>query len=341
MMPSRTEGLAMNKLLAPFAVAAGLFAFAGAAHADCGSVSIAEMNWASAGVAANVDKIILEAGYGCSVELVTGDTLPTFTSMNEKGQPDVAPELWINAVRTPLDKAVAEGRLVMAADLLSDGGVDGWWIPKFLSDAHPEIKTVQQALEHPELFPAQDDPKKGVIYNCPPGWQCQASLGNLFRALGADKKGFEMVETGSAAALDGTIARAFETKTGWLGYCWSPTAILGKYQMVKLSFGVQHDKAEWDACTSVMDCANPKVNSYPVSQVYTVVTKKFADKAGVAMGYLKTRKWSNETVNGILAWQVENQGTNADAAKHFLETRGEIWTRWVSPDVAEKVKAAL
>jgi glycine betaine/proline transport system substrate-binding protein len=331
----------MKKFLASAILAAGLSAFAGGAKADCGSVSIAEMNWASAGVAANVDKIILEEGYGCSVEMVTGDTLPTFTSMNEKGQPDITPELWINAVRTPLDKAVAEGRLVIAAPILSEGGQDGWWIPKFLADAHPEIKTVQQALERPDLFPSPEDPSKGVIYNCPPGWQCQASLGNLFRALDGEKKGFQIVETGSGAALDGTIAGAFEKKAGWLGYYWSPTAILGKYEMVRLSFGVPHDKAEWDACTSVLDCAEPKVNSYPVSEVYSVVTKRFADEAGVAMDYLKKRQWPNATVNGILAWQVDNQGTYKDAAHHFLETMPEVWTKWVSPEVAEKVKASL
>jgi glycine betaine/proline transport system substrate-binding protein len=244
-------------------------------------------------------------------------------------------------VRTPLDKAVSEGRLVIAAPLLSDGGQDGWWIPKFIADAHPDIKTVQDALKHPELFPAPDDPSKAAIYDCPPGWQCQSSLENLYRALDMEKKGFKLVDTGSAAGLDGTIANAFEHKTGWLGYYWSPTAILGKYEMVRLSFGVPHDKAEWDACTSVTNCANPKVNSYPVSEVYTVVTKSFADKAGVAMDYLKTRKWTNDTVNSILAWQTDNQGTNEDTARQFLKTREDVWTKWVSLDVAAKVKAAL
>ena len=53
---------------------------------------MADMNWPSATLMANVDKIILEAGYGCSVEMVVGPTT-TFASMNEKGQPDVAGEL--------------------------------------------------------------------------------------------------------------------------------------------------------------------------------------------------------------------------------------------------------
>ena len=332
----------MKKLLASTIVAAGLYGFAGPAEAaDCGDVAIAEMTWASAGVAAHVDKLILEKGYGCTVTLVAGDTMPTFTSMNEKGEPDVAPEMWVNAVRTPLDAAITEGRLMQLAPLLSEGGVEGWWIPKFIADAHPDIKTVQDALKHPELFPAPDDASKGAVYNCPSGWNCQVSTDNLYRALGGDKAGFTLVDTGSAAGLDRSIADAFETKTGWLGYYWAPTATLGKYEMIKLSFGVDHDKADWDTCTAVPDCPNPKVNSYPTSDVFTVATKAFSEKAAVAMDYMKTRQWDNATVGKVLAWMDENQGTNEDAAKHFLETYPDMWAKWVAPDVAQKVRAAL
>ena len=43
-----------------------------AAQEECGTVSVAEMNWASAGLAAWVDKVILEEGYDCTVSLVAG-----------------------------------------------------------------------------------------------------------------------------------------------------------------------------------------------------------------------------------------------------------------------------
>lgn len=332
-----TKHLASAWLAVPFAV----LALPAWAAEECGRISIAEMNWASAGVAAQVDKIILEKGYGCDVELVAGDTMPTFTSMNEKGEPDMAPELWVNAVRTPLDEAVKEGRMVIAAQILEDGGVEGWWIPKYIADAHPEIDTVQKALEHPELFPAPEDPSLGAVYNCPSGWNCQVSTDNLFRALDAEDKGFTLVDTGSAAGLDGSIANAYERNEGWLGYYWAPTAILGKYDMVRLSFGVPLDREEWDSCTAVPDCAAPKVNSYPVSDVYTVVTKEFSEKAGVAMDYIAKRKWSNATVGKILAWMDENQGTNEDAAYHFLETMPDLWHAWLPEDVAKRVEDAL
>ena len=77
-------------------------AFTGIANAGCGKLVIAEQNWASAELMANVDKIILEKGYGCEVELIPGATMPTFTSMDEKGEPDMNPEQWANAVYTPL-----------------------------------------------------------------------------------------------------------------------------------------------------------------------------------------------------------------------------------------------
>ena len=107
----------MKKLIATAAFATGLMGLATtASQAECGTVTIANMNWQSAEVLANIDKLILSKGYGCDAQLVTGDTMPTFTAMNEKGEPDIAPELWINAVREPLKQATDEGRLIVTTD---------------------------------------------------------------------------------------------------------------------------------------------------------------------------------------------------------------------------------
>ncbi|MBB4477959.1 glycine betaine ABC transporter substrate-binding protein [Rhizobium etli] len=333
--------MTMKTLLISAVFAAAFSIAAPAAAGDCGQVSIAEMKWASAGIAANFDKIILEMGYGCSVTIVAGDTLPTFASMNEKGTPDIASEYWINSVRALLDQAVKTGRLVQGAEILADGAVEGWFIPKFIADANPDIRSVEDALRHPELFPAEDDTSKGAIYNCPPDWSCHISTTNLFRALAADKKGFELVETGSPERLDASIARAFENKVGWLGYYWAPTAILGKYDMTRLSFGVGHNKTEWDGCTAVAGCTRPQLNSYPVSRAFTLMTRSFATRAGPVTAYLKTRKWDNATINQVLAWQDENRESNENAAIHFLRNYVNLWTKWVPADIAEKVKASL
>ena len=322
---------------APFALATGT---ASAQDEECGEVQIANMNWASAEVIAEIDKLILSEGYGCDASLVAGDTMPTFTSMNEKGEPDLAPELWVNAVKAPLDAAVAEGELIVAAEILSDGGEEGWWIPKYVADANPDIKTPEDALARPDLFPAPEDESMGAVHNCPSGWNCQISTGNLFQAYDGEGKGFELVDTGSAAGLDGSIAKAYERQEGWLGYYWAPTAILGRYDMTLLDMG-EHDKEHWDTCTAVADCADPKPNGWAKSEVFSVVTDEFAEKASVAMDYIGKRQWGNDTVNELLAWMADEQATGEDAAYHFLENYEDVWTAWVEPEVAEKVKAAL
>ncbi|MBB5574869.1 ABC-type proline/glycine betaine transport system substrate-binding protein [Rhizobium paranaense] len=78
----------MKTLLASTCLALGLFAGASIANAgECGTLTIASMNWQSAEVLSNLDKIILNEGYGCQAEITTGDTVPTITSMAEKGSP--------------------------------------------------------------------------------------------------------------------------------------------------------------------------------------------------------------------------------------------------------------
>ena len=91
------------------AVAAALL-LSTSANAACGKMQIADMNWASASLMANVDAKILQA-MGCETELVVGATMTTWASMDATGKPDVAPEIWANAMATLVDSAVAAGRV--------------------------------------------------------------------------------------------------------------------------------------------------------------------------------------------------------------------------------------
>lgn len=332
----------MRNLLASTALAVGLLTAGGAASAaECGPVTIANMNWQSAEVLASIDQFILNEGYGCDAELVVGDTVPSLTSMIEKGEPDIAPEAWVDLLPDVVNKGIADGKVVSVGEALSDGAVQGWWIPKYIADAHPDIKTIDDALQHPELFPAPEDPSKGAVHNGPQGWGGTVVTAQLFKAYDAADRGFVLVDTGSAAGLDGSLAKAYEREEGWLGYYWAPTAILGKYDMVKLDYGVPYDEAEWKRCNTVAQCPDPKPNEWPMDSVQTLVTTEFAERAGPALDYLKARSWSNATVNKLLAWMTDNQATGEEGAKHFLENNEDIWTKWVTPEAAEKVKAAL
>ena len=113
-----------------------------------------------------------------------------------------------------------------------------------------------------------------------------------------------LVDTGSAAGLDGSIAKANERKQGWLGYYWAPTAILGKYNMVKLDAGVPHDKTAFESCNTKTECDKPEKTDWAKSEVFTVVTERFKKIAGPANDYLAKRGWNNVTVNQLLSWMA-------------------------------------
>lgn len=323
--------------------AAGFAAMAGApaAAADCGRVTIADMNWASATLMANVDAFILEHGFGCDAEIVPGDTMPTGTSMIEKGEPDVAPELWSNSFKEALDKGVKEGRLKIAGKSLSDGGEEGFWVPKYLVEKDPSLATIEGVKKNAAMFKNPEDPSTSLFMGCPAGWNCQITAGNLYKALDLEEAGFELGDPGSGAALAGSIAKAYNRGQPWFGYYWAPTALLGKYEMVKVDFGTGVNEKHFVECISQAECQNPQPTMYPPSPVHTVVTVDLAKRAPAAYDYLSKRSFTNAFMNKFLAWVDENQADGETAMVHFLEDYEDQWTPWVSAQVAEKVKAAL
>jgi len=331
----------MKNLLATAAAVATVFG-ATSAFAECGDIQMAEFNWASGELMANVDKFILEAGYGCNIELVVGGTTAIFASMNEKGSPQIAGEQWVNALRELLDPALAEGRLhaVNKGPILGLG--EGWWIPPYTKAAHPELKTALDILEHPELFPDSEDPTKGAFIGCPAGWGCQHVNNSLFRAFDMEAKGWKLIDPGSAAGLDGSIAKANERGENWFGYYWSPTSIIGKYDMQSVPFGVDYAGDEnWNSCVVVEDCPDPKPSSWVKSEVFTIVTDEFSKGNPDINAYLAARVFPGDVMGGMLVFMADEQAGGEDAAIEFLTKHEDVWTTWVSPEVAAKVKGAL
>lgn len=324
------------------ALALPLITFGAAAWAECGSPTIASMNWQSAEILASLDQFILNNGYDCSAEIVTSDTVPAITSLVEKGQPEIVPEAWVDLVPEVFAAGMAENKIVQVGRSLPDGGQQGWFIPKYVADAHPELKTVTDILAHPEIFPSPEDPSRGAIYNGPEGWGGTIVTNQLAKAFDVAGKGFDVIDTGSAAGLDGSIAKAYEQKAPWLGFYWAPTSLLGKYEMVSVDFGVPMDMEEWRRCTSIADCPDPKPNAFPRDNVFTLVAKPYADKADPAvLDYLAKRSWSNDTVNVLMAWMTDNQATGEEGAKEFLKNNENLWLGWVTPEAADKIRAAL
>ena len=330
----------MRKLLAATVLLTAISATKAYAS-ECGKVTIADMNWNSATLLANVDSFILQHGYGCDTDLVPGDTMPTGTSMVEKGEPDIAPEFWSNSMKAALDRGVEEGRILYAGKSFSDGGEEGFWVPEYMVKKDPSLATIEGIKKNAKLFKHPEDDDKSAFYNCPAGWNCQISAGNLFEALKLEDAGFDLIDPGSGAGLSGSIAKAYERGEAWFGYYWAPTAVLGKYKMVKVDFGSGIDAKYFKECLTNTECVDPKVSMYPPSNVDTVITTSFAKRSPAAVEYLGKRSFTNAQMNSLLAWMEDNQADGEAVMEEVLTNHEDIWVKWVSPEVADKVRGAL
>ncbi|MDX2319451.1 MAG: ABC transporter substrate-binding protein [Moritella sp.] len=308
---------------------------------ECGVVTIADMNWNSASLIAHVDAFILENGFDCEVDLVSGDTMPTGTSMIEKGQPDIAPEFWSNSFQESLDKGVADGRIRFAGVALSDGGQQGFWVPEYMVKKDPSLATISGIKANASLFKHPEDPDKSAIMGCPSGWNCQLSAEHLFTAMELDKSGFELIDPGSGAGLAASIAKAYERNQAWFGYYWAPTPVLGKYKMVQVDLEAEADDEYFFECIANPDCFDPKVVKYPTADVHSIVTEDFATKSVKGLEYITARSFTNAQMNILLSWMEDQQADGEYASEYFLNNYESIWSEWVTPDVQIKIKQAL
>ncbi|WP_425466064.1 ABC transporter substrate-binding protein [Ostreiculturibacter nitratireducens] len=313
------------------AIAGGAFALSTNAAMACGSVSITEMNWASAALVTSVSKFLMEQGYGCTVTVVPSSTLPAVTSIAETGEPDIATELWVNTAPAYPDLEAA-GKVRTLTDVLSDGGVEAFWIPQYLADEHPELTTMEGILANPELV-------GGKFHNCPDGWGCRVTNDNIVKAWDFEGNGLEVFNHGSGETLAAAIAAAYENKEPWFGYYWAPTSVLGKYPMAMVNIG--EFSADVHACNASADCATPGKSPYPKAQVVTAITTAFADREPEIAELMSKVTFTNDQMNAVLAWQEENNASSDEATVHFLTTYKDVWGSWLNDAAREKLAAIL
>ncbi len=260
--------------------------------------------------------------------------------MLARGTPAVAPELWISSIEQPWNEAVEAKKVVELSDAITDGTLEGWFIPRYMQTAHPELRSVSDVIAHPELFPDPEDPGKGRLYSCPPGWTCEISTSALFDAYDMEEAGWNLFSPGSGGALDASIARAFLREEPILFYYWGPTSILGKYDAVPLDMGPT-DAAVY-ACNTNPDCDEPAgKTAYPSSPAIVGAAAWLPEEAPVVAEYFSKVGLTNDQISTLLVYGDENKADAAATAENFLRTQSDVWKTWVPADVAAKVEASL
>ena len=240
-------------------------------------------------------------------------------------------EIWTNGA--PAYKGLLEsGAIIQVTEVLSDGGVEGFFVPNYLLEKHPELATIEGIAANPELVGNR-------FHNCPEGWTCLNVSTNLLKAGGLIDAGIENFVHGSGETLAASIAAAHENKEPWFGFYWAPTSVLGKYPMTLVEMA-PHDP-EKHTCNITADCATPSMSAFPRSVVVTVLSKEFMAKNSEISNLMTNLSFTNSQMGETLAWVEDNNASYDEGAVYFLTTYKDVWGSWLNEAARENLSSLL
>jgi len=298
-------------------------------------IRFTELNWESSLVLSGIERFILEHGYGCKTETVPGETLAMLAAL-QRGDVDVTPEVWPGQIETAWEKALASKKAFGVGQVYEAG--EGWYIPRYTAERHPDLKRAADLARFKDLFPDPEDPSKGRIYGCPAGWACGTLNGNLLRALKLEHD-YALFPPGSGAAQKAAIVSAYKRKKDIVFYYWTPTALVGALDLVKLELPPFDPQAY--RCMTDPQCETPVATEFKSTPVVTGLNAEFARQAPTLQAFFTAIKISRPAIDGTLGWLETQHAEPEDAVRHFLTTYPDEWKSWVPEEVAERVRAAL
>lgn len=299
------------------------------------SVRFSGLNWESNLVLAGIERFILEHGYGCKTTLESGETLAMLAAL-QRGDVDVTPEVWPGQIEGAWKKALDSGKVIGVGHVYDAG--EAWYIPRYTAERHPELKRAADLAGYKDTFTDPEDPSKGRIYGCPAGWACGTLNDNLLRALKLEDT-YTMFAPGSGAAQKAAIVSAYKRKRDIVFYYWTPTALVGSLDLVKLELPPFDQKAY--TCITDPKCAQPVATEFKPNPVITGLNADFARQAPALQKFFTALKISGPAIDGTLGWLEKEGAEPEEAAKYFLQTYGDEWKKWVPADVAARVEQAL
>ncbi|MFN3673017.1 MAG: ABC transporter substrate-binding protein [Bosea sp. (in: a-proteobacteria)] len=302
-------------------------------------LKIAGLDYESAAFHAAVATAIVERGFGCKVERVPGAIAPLVNGL-ARGDVDIVMEIWLANPVEAWSKAAEAGRVVPLGTTFPDAS-EGWYVPRYLVEGPdakaPDLKSVTDLKRHKALFSDPEEPAKGRFYNCVAGWVCEGVNSKKLIAYGLDDD-FTNTRGGSGEATVAVIEAALKRKRPVLFYYWSPSWLVGAYDLVKLEEPA-FDQAIWDELKTT---DRPRrATAYPVSRVVIGANAAFATQAPQLAQFFRQYGLTSALTSQMLAQAREKGIAPEQQAAVFLKSHGEAWKGWAPPEIVAKVAAGL
>jgi len=328
-------------LFTVLAITASLAVGCGEAEEEKPLIKFYDGNWESLWISNAIVQYIITEGYGYPVETVVLDTAVMQVSIAE-GDIHVNMEQWPQNIIEWYNEQIGLGNIVECAEIL-EGGPQFYMIPQWVHEEYG-INTIDDLKDHWELFKDPEDPTKGRFINCRLGWQCGVVNRIKFEAYGLLDY-YNVMEPGSAGAMDAAYVGAMMKDEPIFGYYWAPTALMGMFDWYILEEPEYSDEV-WDELQDALEDETlrplDRACAYPSIPLPITVHKSMLDMAPDVVDMLKKMVIGLDAMNKLAAWSQDNEISDySKTAVYYLENWESTWKTWVTTDAYNKVKDSL
>ena len=315
-------------------VSSGVMAADQRASGQKGTLVFADAGWDSIRIHNAIAATIIEKGYGYKTEVLTGSS-PIVIQGLRQGDIDICMEAWTDNILELYQGGIAEGEIIELS-VNFDDNAQGLYVPTYVIKGDPErgipplapdLKSIKDLPRYWQVFQDPDNPAQGRIYGSPPGWAADQILRTKMETYNLHEW-YDYFNPGSDTALNTSLVSAYEKGKPWVGYYWDPTWITGKYDLTLLA-DEPYSKAKWEAGYAC---------EFPGVKVTVAVNARLQEKAPDVMAFLKNYRTSTKITSQLLAFMQDHEGDIETTTQWFFAEYEDLWTSWVSPEVAAAVK---
>ncbi|MER2299641.1 ABC transporter substrate-binding protein [Pseudomonas promysalinigenes] len=332
-------------LLASLMLAMGLASTGSAASAEpVKPIHFGAIGWESGALTTEILRHIVEHGFGYPTDTLPGSTVSMEVALARNDLQVIAEE-W--AGRSPAwVKAEQAGQVFALGDTVKNAE-EGWWVPAYvikgdpargLKPLAPTLRSVEDLKDYPQVFRDPEMPDKGRFLNSPSGWTSETVNSQKLKAYGLDGL-YNNFRSGSGAALDAEINSAIRRGQPVLFYYWSPTPLIGRYDLVRLQEPA-FNAAAWATLTDAKN-PDPKGSQSLPAKLSIGVSKAFRDSYPDLVAVFEKVDLPIDRLNKALAEMSDKRQKPTDAAIAFLRANPDVWKPWLPADAASKVEASL
>lgn len=328
----------MKKLLAGVAVI--LLVLAGCStngddSTNGGHIKLADAGWDSIRLHNAIVGFIAENAYDMTWEEVPGSTPITYEGL-KTGEIDVYTEVWSDNLPSYQDD-LANGLFLELAVNFGDNA-QGIYVPTYVieGDAErgiepmaPNLRTVQDLADYPDVFVDDEDSSMGRLYGAIPGWAADDIMRKKFEFNNLGET-FIYFSPGSDAALSAAFTAAYDRGEAIAGYYWEPTWLMGMYDFTIL------EDLPYDEDTFIEG-----ETAFPSGPVTVGVRTGFDEEYPEFSEFLSNYETSSALTSEGLAYMQDTGAGYEEAAIWFISEKSDLISAMLPMDKWELVEAAL